>query len=237
MRIFEIDVFRGIGIFLVVVYHIFYDLNFFSILKFSMNDGALMVVGRTSAILLIFTVGISLNLSWIKAVREKKNLIKKYFIRALMLFGVGILISAATFVYPGKGWIFFGIIQFISFAIFAAHFFLKYFKLNLILGILSIALGFYIRNFSVENIFLFILGFSSNIYTLDYFPIFPWIGVVFLGMFFSKAVYEKKMFEFKIAKNDFYEKFAVMGKNSLMIYLLHQPVLIAIVFILMTIFG
>ena len=199
-----------------------------------------MVLGRLAALILIFVVGVSLNLSWQKARDENRNLLKKFCSRSAGLFAIAALISFATWIYPNNGWIFWGIIHFIAFSVFACHFFAKYFKLNLVLGIASILLGFYLQNYSNSNIFLFIVGIPANFYTLDYFPIFPWIGVVFLGMFFSKAVYIKKVFgkmDFIFWKIPCLKIFEAAGRNSLLIYLLHQPLLVGAIFLLKLFFG
>ncbi|MFH1307011.1 MAG: heparan-alpha-glucosaminide N-acetyltransferase [Candidatus Micrarchaeota archaeon] len=243
MRIFEVDIARGLGILLVVIYHIFYDLNYFGIANFEMDDGILMVLGRLAAIILIFVVGVSLVLSYSRAENEGKNTCLKFAKRAAYLFFVSAVISVATWIYPHNGWIFWGIIQFIAFSVFACHFFAKYFKLNFILGVAGILIGFYLQNFATENVFLFILGVPANIYTSDYFPVFPWIGIVFLGMFFSKAVYKKRVFEgknlnsvFGLIKIPHLKILGIMGTNSLFIYLLHQPVLVGLILLIKAVF-
>ncbi|MCX8163153.1 MAG: DUF1624 domain-containing protein [Candidatus Micrarchaeota archaeon] len=233
MRIEQLDALRGIGIAAVVLYHIFFDLHFFSLTSIDPNVGLLALLGRGAASLMIIIVGASLVLSY----ERVKNLpflelTKKYFTRAAKLFLVALLISLVSYIFYPEGWIIWGIIHFISFAVFFCSFFARFDKINLILAILSIIIGFIIKNIETNNILLFVLGYRYPIYTLDYFSIFPWIGLVFLGMFLGKKIYIEK--KFSLAKKELWAQkyFAILGRHSLSIYLLHQIPIIGIILIL-----
>ncbi|MFA5108693.1 MAG: heparan-alpha-glucosaminide N-acetyltransferase [Candidatus Micrarchaeia archaeon] len=229
-RFEEIDILRGIAILMVVVFHIFYDLNYFHIASFDMHSGALMLFGRLAAFILIFIVGISLHLSHERANAQGKNSFLKYAKRSLGLFAIAALISLATYIYPHDGFIFFGIIHFIALAVLIGYFFLDFYYLNLAVGILFILAGEVLSQMQTSNIFLFILGMNSNFYTLDYYPIFPWIGIVLLGMFAGKSLYEKQERKFSICipNAKIMRFFDLCGQNSLLIYIVHQPIIICI---------
>ncbi|MCD4800984.1 MAG: DUF1624 domain-containing protein, partial [Methanococcoides sp.] len=73
-------------------------------------------------------------------------------------------------------------------------------------------------------------GFRSY----DYFPLIPWFGVMLIGIFIGNELYPQC--KRKFALSDISEFLPIrilmyMGKRSLLIYLLHQPVLIAILYI------
>jgi uncharacterized membrane protein len=65
-------------------------------------------------------------------------------------------------------------------------------------------------------------------YTVDYFPIFPWFGVVLFGMALGGILYKdgKRQFPFPdISKYVPVRIVSWFGKNSLTIYLAHQPII------------
>jgi len=84
---------------------------------------------------------------------------------------------------------------------------------------------------TLDNIGFFILGIpgTSN-YSADYVPIFPWIFVFWLGFFGGQMVSSHREICAKAvntARKDvwWYKNLAFLGRHSLIIYLLHQPIL------------
>ena len=106
--------------------------------------------------------------------------------------------------------------------------FLGFKEFNLVLGGIFILFGFYIKNFIVSYPWLVFLGLRfENFFTLDYFPLLPWFGVVLLGIYFGKLLYPKGKRRFNINLENKYLSF--LGRHSLIIYLLHQPILILVI--------
>jgi uncharacterized membrane protein len=77
------------------------------------------------------------------------------------------------------------------------------------------------------------LGFKpSQFYTVDYFPILPWFGVVLIGIFIGNTLYpfNKRRFKIKdISQLKFVKFFCFLGRKSLIIYFLHQPILLLLI--------
>ena len=69
----------------------------------------------------------------------------------------------------------------------------------------------------------------------DYRPLLPWFGVVLIGLFFGKVLYArgKRVLNLPRSTPALARPLAPLGRNSLFIYMVHQPVLIA----LLAIFG
>jgi uncharacterized membrane protein len=57
--------------------------------------------------------------------------------------------------------------------------------------------------------------------TVDLVSFFPWIGVVLIGVF----VMHKALFQIEIKSNRALNKLVLLGQHSLLIYLIHQPIL------------
>jgi len=237
-RFWEIDFFRGIAIIMMIIFHFFYDMNFFNIYKINLNSGFWWIFARLIATSFIFLVGISLTLSYSRAKKNKTNkkLFTKYFIRGLKIFSWGLFISLITWVFLRKGFIIFGILHFIGLSIILVYPFLKFRFLNLLLGIIFILFGFYIQTIIFNSYWLVWLGMIPNyLYTVDYFPILPWFGVILFGLFFGSLFYPNGIRRLKtpeLSKFSFIRFFCFLGRHSLFIYLIHQPILIILLYFL-----
>ena len=83
---------------------------------------------------------------------------------------------------------------------------------------------------------LFIIGLPTpDFYSGDYFPIVPHIFLFFAGVFIGKIIKEKG------APKLMYKKLCppldFIGKHALVIYVVHQPVVIGILYLLVDVFG
>lgn len=238
-RFWEIDFLRGLAIIMMIIFHFFYDLNYFDVLKVSFSSGFWWIFARIIVTIFILLVGISLTLSYSRVKKQKKGwrLFKKYFLRGLKIFGWGLIITVITWSYLKRGFIVFGVLHFIGVSIILVYPFLKLRFWNFILGIIFILIGIYIE---IENIVfnsysLIWLGLKPYyFYSVDYMPIFPWFGVILLGLFLGKMLYPegKRRLKIKDLSNfSFVKLFSFLGRNSLLIYLLHQPILVIFLYL------
>ena len=195
-RLWEVDLSRGIAIILMIIFNWSFALYYLNIYAF--NGGFLYwyVFPRFIGGMFIFIAGLSLTLAYGQI---KKEFHKRFFSRGLKIFGLGILITVVTYLTFPEAFIIFGILHFIGISIILGQFFLKYKRLNLLLGLLLIAIGFYLQNFSFSSPWLLWLGFTpKNFYTFDYWPILPWFGVTLLGIYFGNFLYKNGKRNFKI---------------------------------------
>jgi uncharacterized membrane protein len=198
---------------------------------YTLNGGSLYwyIFPRFIGGMFIFISGLSLTLMHSQ---NKKDIHKKFFTRGLNIFSLGILITIITFLTFPEAFIIFGILHFIGVSIILGQLFLKFKKLNLFLGLLIMALGFYLQEFRFDFPWLLWLGFiPKNFYTFDYWPILPWFGVTLLGIFFGNLLYKNGRRNFKIkdfSNLSIVKVLAFLGRKSLTIYLIHQPLLILI---------
>ena len=235
-RFWEIDFLRGIAIIMMIIFHFLWDLNYLYKVDILLSKGFWKVFQITTASIFLFLVGVSLTISNIK----KNASYIKYLKRGLKIFLFGLIITIITkFIFPNS-FVIFGILHLIGVSIIISCIFRKFKYLNLIFGIIFIIVGNILKNYTINSNWLLFLGLHSNrFYSLDYFPIFPWFGVILIGLFVGNLLYStnKRNFKLKNSSENLIVKFVCfLGKKSLIIYLLHQIVLYCMFLILTTVF-
>ena len=219
-----------------IVFHILYDLNYFNILSINLKLVYFLLLMYSIGTIFLLLVGISLYLSYLKSKDNltKKQMKLKIFCRGLKIFGLGCLITIVTWIYPHEGFIIFGVLHCIGLSIILAYPFLRFNITNLMIGILLVFAGIYLKTLSFDFSWLLWLGFKpSQFYTVDYFPLLPWFGVILIGLFIGNNLYKcyKRRFYLKdLSKLRSIRFFCFLGKHSLIIYFLHQPIIIILLY-------
>jgi uncharacterized membrane protein len=239
-RFWEVDSLRGLAIVMMVTFHFIFDLTYFGIYSFNISSGFLWWFARITATMFIFLVGVSLSLSYTRTTLlnnygTENGLFLKYLKRGLKIFSYGLLITLTTWIFIGNGFIIFGILHFIGIAIILEYVVLRRKYINLLLGIAFIAAGIFLMSFRFDFYGLLWLGFTpNNFYTVDYFPLLPWLGVVSIGIFFGNVFYENyiRLFKLPDLSNSLIIKISdFLGRHSLLIYLIHQPIIISLLYL------
>ena len=215
-----------------IIFHFIFDLILFANFDIVISSGFWWLFARVTALIFIFLVGVSLMISYSR-VKDlpRKEIWKKYTKRGLKIFALGLIITAVTYIFFPQGFIVFGILHFIGISIILAVPFLERKKIVAVVGIAIILIGLYLYSLSFNFSWLLWLGLRpENFYTFDYFPILPWFGAILLGMFFGRKFYFEGRRKLKPGPR-FTKLFCFLGRHSLLIYLLHQPILIGIVYL------
>lgn len=247
-RIWEIDFLRGFAICLMILDHLCYDFlylpNFFTnyyeinnpfITWCVDNIGPIFFNDIKIAFHYIF-VAIFLLLVGISCHFSKSNLK-----RGLMLLGVQIvfsLVMEGLSIYTKENLrVTFGILYVISFSILITCLidlipYKKwiYLTLGIIIPILGIIFNMYMPPYVYElnasNWWQVLLGLRS--YGADYFSIIPYIGFVFLGKFIGEVFYDKRKSLLPKLDGVWNKPICFIGRHSIIFYLLHQVVLVAL---------
>jgi uncharacterized membrane protein len=227
---------RGIAIIMMILFHLLYDLNYFVGYDLNLHSGFWLHFGRATATIFILLVGISLTISYSRAKRRhKKSIYLKYLKRGLRIFAWGLLITLATWLFLRAGFVVFGVLHLIGISIILAYPFLKLRLWNLLPGVLFISLGIYLKNYTFGFSWLMWLGLRpEHFYTIDYFPILPWFGVILIGLFLGYLLYPDCTRRFNIYDPSNFvviRLLCLFGRHSLLIYLIHQPILIAVLYL------
>lgn len=238
-RFWEIDALRGIAILMMITYHVLFDLNYFGFTSTDLNSPPALIFLYPVGSLFFLLVGLSLTLSYnhVKNTLTKTQFQIKYLKRGTRIFGLGLLITLVTWVYPHDGYIIFGVLHCIGLSILLAYPFLNTRHSALLAGLCCIVIGIILR-FSgpVDFPWLLWLGFvPTSFYTLDYFPLLPWFGVVLIGIFLGNTLYKNntRIFTLKEAPRFIGVRLlCFLGRHSLVIYLLHQLIIVGILYLL-----
>ncbi|TYK64980.1 heparan-alpha-glucosaminide N-acetyltransferase [Colwellia echini] len=223
-RNYNVDLMRTLAIFLMVIFHFCYDLRYFGWVTWHIPDGDGWKQFRYVILTLFFLcVGIGLFYSHGKQINWQ-SLLKRL---AQIAIGAGLITAMSLVMFP-KNWVFFGVLHFIFVASLCALLFVPYPRLSLITGISIIVLGFS----GVLGRRWPITYFTDSLpnYTVDYVAFFPWLGVVLLGISLAHSnSLNRDIFKLNNVKNNtIMQRLAWPGKHSLIIYLVHQPLLFAI---------
>ncbi len=237
-RLWEIDSLRGIAICMMIVYHLFFDLNYFRFYLIDLYSMPVLLFLYPIGTLFLLLVGISLTLSYSRAKNTltPTQLRMKFLKRGSMVFGLGLLITLVTWVYPHNGFIVFGVLHCIGLSILLAYPLLRFRNLALVLGILCVIIGVVLQiTVAVDFPWLLWLGIvPTQFYTLDYFPLLPWFGVVLIGVFIGNSLYTNKKRTYQLKDNSHSipaKVLCFLGRYSLIIYLLHQIIIVGLLYL------
>ena len=240
-RFLEIDLLRGIAIVMMVVYHVLFDLWFFGIAAVDVLGGFWRYFALATATLFIALAGLSLPISYERRRSKMSGLSLRagYARRGGKIFLFGMLATLVTWLFLGEGFIVFGILHLIGFAIITAPFFLRFGRGNLLVGA-AIILAAVPFSQIAGPYWLIPLGIHpADFYSVDYVPLVPWLGVALIGMAIGFVLYPggRRRFSVPAMGGKCVDALCVMGRNSLAVYLLHQPVIVAGLLLVMAATG
>jgi uncharacterized membrane protein len=238
MRWWEIDAARGVAIVMMVVFHLMWDLWRFGVLpNVTLYAGFWKYFQRTTAITFLVLVGVSLTVSYRRARRQTADgasVFLRFFWRGLRILGLAAALSLVVWG-AGLGYIHFGVLHLIGVSVILAYPLLGQRWLNLLLWAIFYIAGSYIQSVRVDFPWLVWLGLQPLGYAPnDYFPLIPWFGVVLLGVFAGNTFYRdnSRLFQLPDLSHALLVRFLqFLGRHSLLIYLIHQPLLLAALWI------
>lgn len=243
-RIPLLDEFRGLVILLMVFYHGAYDVVAIFGVDFP------FFYSRPMHYLQVFIAGTFILVSGISCRFSRSN-VK----RGLITFGLGLAFTAVTALVIPSQVVMFGVLHLLGFS-------MLFFglcrplldKIPPLVGVLLfIALQILTLHvaygqlgyppFSVSlpdalyaSPYLFWLGFpSATFFSSDYFPIIPWLFLFlagsYLGVFFQRGAAPHFAYESHC------KPLAVIGRHTIWIYLLHQPILFGVLTLVFYLIG
>ena len=221
-RDWKIDFYRGLAVILMVIFNYSFTLRYFNIYNLEGGWFYWYLFPRIIGGMFIFLAGFSLMLGY----KNNKNKTTILY-NGIKIFSLGLLITLVTWILFPRDFIIFGILHLIGLSIILSSFFVR-FRHKILLGIALILTGLYLDNLIFDFPWLLWLGLvPREFYTFDYWPLLPWFGLFLVGMHFGNKYKIKK----KIIKNPIINIFLILGRNSLIIYLIHQVLLVIFLFL------
>ena len=228
---FEIDAARGLAILLMIAYHTVFCLYFFGTDLVPWFD-PVTISGAPICFMFVFIAGVSTSLMTAK-IPDARTAAKKLGRRALKILLCAALVTFVTWLVYPAGFVIFGVLHLIGVsALLMIPFVIGKIRAlpAAIVGAACIALSFLpLRG----PLFLLPLGFGpGTVSMLDYEPLFPWFGVILLGYAAGLVLYKGgarcKALAGLEGKGRLCRPLCFLGRHSLIIYLVHVPVIILV---------
>ena len=232
-RVDGVDCARGLALVGMAAYHLSWDLADFRLappmLPFT---PPMRLLSHVVASAFLALVGVSLAL----AHRNGLNL-RAFWRRLAIVAGAAALVTSGSYAFAPTEPITFGILHCIAAAsLIAAPFVTAPAWASLAIGFAAIAAPFFIRSTLFDPPWLLWLGLGEALpNTLDWRPLLPWAGVVFLGLGVARLpgvlTWLKAPDRWRAASGAS-RALGFAGRHSLPIYLIHQPILIGLLWAL-----
>ena len=209
-----------------IAYHFSFDLRYFGVTGSDFEHDPFWLTARSlivTAFLLL--VGVSTVLA---RRREGSAAFQCYLKRTVIIAACALAVSAASYAMFPQSFIYFGILHAIVLMSLIAWPLVRYPRTALVAGIAIVALGLSFSHPFFDNRALSVIGFTTHKpITEDYVPLFPWSGIVLIGVALGAAL-ESRAFA-PIAGLARLPKFVrYLGRHSLAVYMVHQPILIGL---------
>ena len=214
MRIDELDSLRATALVMMLVLNFVTDLNHFGIMNTETGD-QWWWMARIAASLFVGISGVSyflahrLEYDFTKTSGRTKRLIFWAFV-----------ITIITYIFEPSAYVRFGVLHLLALASIVAFPVARKpeFALGIGLILLIIPLS--------SNSNLVWLGLrETGFIAVDYFPLNPWLGIFFIGLALASRIYPEGK---PLTEIQWPERWLWFGRNTLTIYVIHQPILIGL---------
>ena len=210
MRAGYLDALRGMAVIWMVIFHTCYDLHMFGLVDWNFSSGFWYAFPRLIAFTFLFCVGIALNFTHRPSINFTE--LKK---RIFKLGAAAMAISLGTYFMFPKAWIYFGTLHCILAGSVLGALVVNHRK---IAGLLLITI--LVLQYGLDYDINWVSGIIQK-NSLDFIPIYPWFWAILAGILIQP--YLSKTKTLANLKSPFV--LTLLGKHSLKIYLIHQPVL------------
>ena len=205
-----VDQIRGLAVILMIIFHTLYDLRWFGYLP---SDLPMRTFAQIIVFLFLLSMGLSLPLAHPSSIRWPR-----FWKRWIKLALAASLISLVTYLLFPTRWIYFGTLHCISVCSLMALPFIHRPRLAGFTGGLILVSA-------VSGLHYPWVRMSHS--SMDYIPALPWVGVVLLGI----CLQNYGLHQWQLPNVRPMRWMIFLGRWSLWIYLLHQPVLLGLIYL------
>ncbi|GHA38598.1 membrane protein [Devosia pacifica] len=227
-----VDITRGVALIAMVVYHLFWDLSYFRFIASDVGyDPAWVLFARSILAVFLFLVGVGLVLGHGRGGIHWRS----FWRRWVFVVGGALAISVATwFAFP-QSFVYFGVLHAIALFSLMGLAFVRT-PLWLAAGVAAVVIVlpfFYSDAMFNEKAWSWIGFWQVPPPTNDLVPVFPGLGVVLLGVVATRLVLSSAWaprLEAIAPAGRLPRLLAWLGRWSLLLYLVHQPILLGLVY-------
>ena len=238
-RFWEIDALRGAAVAMMIIFHTVFSLSFFDIRNVDMIHGFWRIFALSTATLFILIAGVSLSVSSARAraVLDDWQVAWKNVRRGAGIFLIGMGITLVTWLLLRDEFILFGVLHCIGLSIALSPLFLRFGRVNLLIGAGILLLAPFIDRIPGPLSLAWLGVHPAEFASLDYVPLIPWFGVFLVGMSLGTLFYPggKRRFPAGGQESPLMRPITFLGRHSLPIYLIHVPVIL--LFLALTVPG
>jgi uncharacterized membrane protein len=221
-RFLWLDVARGLAVLAMLAFHLGWDLGHFGHIDPDIPySQAYKAFGHAVAASFLFIAGVSLALAHGRVFRAGA-----YWRRLALLIGAALLVSGATYIAFPSSFVFFGILHCIAAAsLLALPFLVLPWPAAIVAGFALVAASFFARASFFDAPWFWWMGLSTfEPLTNDYRPLAPWTGALLFGVGAAKLAPLGSAVVEDSRGGAPTRGLAFLGRHSLALYLLHQPV-------------
>ena len=220
-----LDAFRGIAVVAMIAYHFAFDLAHLGFIRADVYNDWRWIACRT-AILSAFLFASGMSVALAAAHRESAA---HFWGRVARIGGAAALVSIGSWFVFGPRFIWFGVLHAIAVMIVLARPLLPLRGWLIVAGIPLTAIGMAVQHPAFDHPALRWIGLmTSKPLTEDYVPLFPWFGVMLVGAGVTSLILRGPRLERRLSAwrpGTGARWLLWMGRPSLLIYLIHQPVM------------
>ena len=226
-RIPGLDALRGVAVVAMIAYHFCFDLRWFGYAQWDFEHDARWITAR-SLILgsFLLLAGVSLVLA------SRRTDARRAFVRQVGRIAAAALgVTLASYLAFPRSFIWFGVLHAVAVSLLLARPLVGHPRIAVALGAAVIAAGTTWSSSAFDAPLLQWIGLMTHKpVTEDYVPIFPWTGVVLVGVALGHALVRAGP-RVLAPLGRLPGGLALLGRHGLLVYLVHQPVLVGLLWL------
>jgi uncharacterized membrane protein len=228
-RFERLDALRGVAIVWMVAFHFGFDLSHFHFIQQNFRGDPFWTRQRLCIVsLFLFCAGLGQAVAW-----QQAQSWPRFWRRWAQVAGCALVVSAASWWEFPQSYISFGVLHGIALMLIAVRWLAGACAFDrpwagpclLLLGAVAIALPFWVQHPWFDTRATNWIGLVTHKpLTEDYVPVLPWLGVMCWGLAAGRWVLSRRPQWFSGAVPAALRPLAVLGRWSLTVYMVHQPV-------------
>lgn len=227
-RFDRLDALRGLAIVWMAAFHFSFDLNYFRFIRQDFyRDPAWTVQRMCIVTLFMLCVGAGQGIA-----ADQGQSLTRFWRRVAQIAGCALLVSLGSWLMFPASFISFGVLHAIALLLVVVRFTTSWGAWRWPLGLLAILLPLFVGDPFFDSRWTNWVGLVTHKpVTEDYAPILPWLGVVWWGAAAADGLLARRPSWLRGRLPRAAHPLAVLGRWSLSFYMLHQPVLIGVLWL------